>query len=106
MPRENRLPRQSAPRIPFIQGEAKAQTQAGADYIDVNAGTFVGEEADKLKWIVEAVQEVTDLPAIDRRSGSRGDHLGDAAAEEDAAHQFHHPGAVRDEGEITAHRCA
>jgi 5-methyltetrahydrofolate corrinoid/iron sulfur protein methyltransferase len=47
---------------PFIQEEAKAQTQAGADYIDVNAGTFVGEEADKLKWIVEAVQEVTDLP--------------------------------------------
>jgi len=46
----------------FIQGEAKAQTQAGAHYIDVNAGTFVGEEADKLKWIVEAVQEVTDLP--------------------------------------------
>ena len=50
----------------FIQGEAKAQTQAGAHYIDVNAGTFVGEEADKLKWIVEAVQEVTDLPlAVD-----------------------------------------
>ena len=46
----------------FIQGEAKAQTLAGAHYIDVNAGTFVGEEADKLKWIVEAVQEVTDLP--------------------------------------------
>jgi len=46
----------------FIQGEAKAQTQAGAHYIDVNAGTFVGEEADKLKWIVEAVQEVTELP--------------------------------------------
>jgi 5-methyltetrahydrofolate--homocysteine methyltransferase len=46
----------------FIQEEAKAQTRAGADYIDVNAGTFVGEEADKLKWIVEAVQEVTELP--------------------------------------------
>jgi 5-methyltetrahydrofolate corrinoid/iron sulfur protein methyltransferase len=46
----------------FIQEEAKAQAQAGAHYIDVNAGTFVGEEADKLKWIVEAVQEVTDLP--------------------------------------------
>ena len=46
----------------FIQGEAMAQAQAGAHYIDVNAGTFVGEEADKLKWIVEAVQEVTDLP--------------------------------------------
>jgi 5-methyltetrahydrofolate corrinoid/iron sulfur protein methyltransferase len=46
----------------FIQGEAKAQAEAGAHYIDVNAGTFVGEEAEKLKWIVEAVQEVTDLP--------------------------------------------
>jgi cobalamin-dependent methionine synthase I len=46
----------------FIQEEAKAQTGAGAHYIDVNAGTFVGEEAEKLKWIVEAVQEVTDLP--------------------------------------------
>jgi cobalamin-dependent methionine synthase I len=46
----------------FIQAEAKSQAEAGAHYIDVNAGTFVGEEADKLKWIVEAVQEVTDLP--------------------------------------------
>lgn len=46
----------------FIQAEAKAQTLAGANYIDVNAGTFVGEEAEKLKWIVESVQEVTELP--------------------------------------------
>jgi len=46
----------------FIQNEAKAQDQAGADYIDVNAGTFVGEEAEKLKWIIEAVQEVTEKP--------------------------------------------
>ena len=46
----------------FIQNEAKTQTEAGAHYIDVNAGTFVGEEAKKLEWIVEAVQEVSDLP--------------------------------------------
>ena len=46
----------------FIQGEAKAQAQAGAHYIDVNAGTFGGEEADRLRWIVEAVQEVMELP--------------------------------------------
>jgi 5-methyltetrahydrofolate--homocysteine methyltransferase len=46
----------------FIQVEAKAQTLAGAHYIDVNAGTFVGEEAAKLRWVVEAVQEVTELP--------------------------------------------
>ena len=46
----------------FIQDEAKAQDQAGADYIDVNAGTFVGEEAQKLKWVMDVVQEVTDKP--------------------------------------------
>ncbi len=46
----------------FIQNEAKAQDMAGADYIDVNAGTFVGEETEKLRWIVDAVQEVTDKP--------------------------------------------
>jgi len=29
----------------FIQNEAKAQTDAGATYIDLNAGSFIGEEA-------------------------------------------------------------
>ena len=46
----------------FIQNEAKNQDQAGGDYIDVNAGTFVGEEADKLTWVIEVVQEVTEKP--------------------------------------------
>ena len=46
----------------FIQDEAKTQALAGAQYIDVNAGTFVGQETEKLKWVVEAVQGVTDLP--------------------------------------------
>ena len=46
----------------FIQSEAKAQAQAGAHYIDVNAGTFLGEEAKHLAWVIETVQEVTDLP--------------------------------------------
>ncbi len=46
----------------FIQNEAKNQDRAGGDYIDVNAGTFVGEEAEKLKWIIEAVQQVTEKP--------------------------------------------
>jgi cobalamin-dependent methionine synthase I len=52
----------SSENTAFIQDEAKAQDQAGADYIDVNAGTFVGEEADKLKWVIEAVQAVTEKP--------------------------------------------
>jgi 5-methyltetrahydrofolate--homocysteine methyltransferase len=46
----------------FIQNEAKAQATAGADYLDVNAGTFVGEEAKHLQWIIETIQEVVDLP--------------------------------------------
>jgi 5-methyltetrahydrofolate--homocysteine methyltransferase len=39
----------SSQNAEFIQNEARAQDQAGADYIDVNAGTFIGEEAEKLK---------------------------------------------------------
>jgi len=46
----------------LIQEEAKAQAEAGADYVDVNAGTFIKEEADYLKWLIQVVQEVTDLP--------------------------------------------
>jgi 5-methyltetrahydrofolate corrinoid/iron sulfur protein methyltransferase len=46
----------------LIQNEVKAQEQGGADYIDVNAGTFVGCEAEKLKWVIEVVQETTEKP--------------------------------------------
>ena len=52
----------SSKNIDFIQNEAKAQDQAGADYIDVNAGTFVGEEAEHLKWVIQTVQAATELP--------------------------------------------
>jgi cobalamin-dependent methionine synthase I len=45
-----------------IQNEAKAQSDAGADYIDVNAAALMGKEAQCLKWVIETVQEVTELP--------------------------------------------
>jgi 5-methyltetrahydrofolate--homocysteine methyltransferase len=45
-----------------IKQIAKDQVQAGADYIDVNAGIFVGKEPQYLKWLVETVQEATDIP--------------------------------------------
>ena len=48
--------------VAFIQNEAKIQAEAGGDYIDVNAGTFLRQEADHLKWMIEAVQQVTDRP--------------------------------------------
>jgi 5-methyltetrahydrofolate--homocysteine methyltransferase len=49
-----------------IQQVAKDQDAAGADFIDVNAGIFVGKEPEYLKWLVETVQAVSDKPcAID-----------------------------------------
>jgi len=49
-----------------VQQVAKQQAEAGADYIDVNAGIFVGREPQYLKWLVQTVQVVTDIPcAID-----------------------------------------
>ncbi|MGB2927795.1 MAG: dihydropteroate synthase, partial [Desulfobacterales bacterium] len=46
----------------FIGKVAQSQAQAGAHYIDVNAGTFLEKEADRLCWLVEAVQSAVDLP--------------------------------------------
>jgi len=49
----------------FIANLAKAQAEAGADFIDVNAGTGHGsreqEKAD-MEWLVEVVQSATDKP--------------------------------------------
>lgn len=41
---------------------AREQAEAGANYIDVNAGTFLEQEADCLCWLVETVQQTVDLP--------------------------------------------
>lgn len=41
---------------------ASAQHEAGAHYIDVNAGTFVDREADCLSWLVRTVQAAVDAP--------------------------------------------
>jgi cobalamin-dependent methionine synthase I len=45
----------------FIQNEAKAQAMAGADSIGIKTGAMEGEE-ELLRWVVEVVQDVTDLP--------------------------------------------
>jgi 5-methyltetrahydrofolate--homocysteine methyltransferase len=46
----------------FIQKLAREQADAGATYIDVNAGVFVEKEAEYLNWVIDNVTEVTDLP--------------------------------------------
>lgn len=48
--------------VDAIQLVAKDQWEHGADYIDVNAGTFVGKESGYMKWLIEKVQEVVDAP--------------------------------------------
>jgi len=45
-----------------IQKLAKAQTEEGADYIDLNLG-FARKDPEQVgEWLVNTVQEVTDLP--------------------------------------------
>lgn len=41
---------------------ARDQSEAGANYIDVNAGIFMDQESQYLKWLVETVQEATGKP--------------------------------------------
>ncbi len=46
-----------------IQEVAKAQEQAGADFLDVNCGTVaVCEEPEAMQWLVKTVQEASGLP--------------------------------------------
>jgi len=45
-----------------IRTLARDQAEAGANYIDVNAGVFVQEEVDYLKWVVDQVLAITELP--------------------------------------------
>lgn len=50
----------------FIQDLAKRQYDAGATYIDVNAGMFYNDEPERLEWLVKTIQEAIDAPfAID-----------------------------------------
>lgn len=46
----------------LIQQEARMQQEAGASFIDVNAGAFVRRETQFLPWLVKTVQEAVDLP--------------------------------------------
>jgi 5-methyltetrahydrofolate--homocysteine methyltransferase len=45
-----------------IKQVAREEFEAGADFIDVNAGIFVGQEPEYLRWLVETVQAEVDTP--------------------------------------------
>lgn len=46
----------------FIKNRAKMQAEAGATFIDCCASVPEAEEAETLKWMIDCIQEVTDLP--------------------------------------------
>ena len=45
-----------------IQEMAKAETEAGADYLDINIGPARRNGDELMDWVVNTVQEVSDLP--------------------------------------------
>ncbi|MBN1460773.1 MAG: dihydropteroate synthase, partial [Armatimonadetes bacterium] len=46
----------------YIKDEAQRQAEAGATYIDVNAGTSPDREPDDVRWLIGTVQEVVTVP--------------------------------------------
>ena len=53
----------------LIKSRAIAQANAGATYIDCCASVPESEEVETLKWMIDCIQEVTDLPiAVDSPS--------------------------------------
>ncbi len=46
----------------FIQNLARRQVEAGANWIDVNAGAFAEGEVEKLKWLIGVIRQVTEAP--------------------------------------------
>ena len=46
----------------YIVDDVKKQQAAGAAYIDVNAGARIGHESEDMKWLLEVIQPVVDLP--------------------------------------------
>lgn len=46
----------------LIQRLAKAQTEAGSHFLDVNAGTPPEREPEDMAWLVETVQQASELP--------------------------------------------
>ena len=46
----------------YIIDDVKKQQEAGATYIDVNAGARIGHETEDMKWLLETIQPVVTVP--------------------------------------------
>jgi 5-methyltetrahydrofolate--homocysteine methyltransferase len=46
----------------YITVDVHKQAQAGANYIDVNAGSRIGSEMEDMNWLVEVVEAAAEIP--------------------------------------------
>ena len=46
----------------FIQNLARLQIEGGAQMIDLNVGSFRGNEVENMRWLVSVVQETVNVP--------------------------------------------
>ena len=48
----------------FVSDLAVKQEEAGAHFLDINAGMFVEAEEENLRWLMNTVQAVSKLPLV------------------------------------------
>jgi cobalamin-dependent methionine synthase I len=46
----------------YITGDVQKQAKAGANYIDVNAGSRIGTEMEDLTWLIEVAEAAVEVP--------------------------------------------
>jgi len=46
----------------YIIDDVTKQQEAGANYIDVNAGARIGHETDDMKWLIDTIQPIATVP--------------------------------------------
>lgn len=46
----------------YIIDDVKKQQDAGANYIDINAGARIGHETEDMKWLLDTIQPVATVP--------------------------------------------
>lgn len=46
----------------YIIDDVKKQQKAGANYIDVNAGARIGHETEDMKWLLDTIQPIANIP--------------------------------------------
>jgi 5-methyltetrahydrofolate--homocysteine methyltransferase len=46
----------------YIIDDVTKQQEAGAAYIDINAGARIGHEAEDMKWLIDTIQPIAKVP--------------------------------------------